>query len=1484
MAKKKKAAAGNARGFATTSVPSKAKAAPILEIASGTQQHAKDAGPISPVSPTSIVPEDPTHENHAEEDRFLSLAKRFSFINERKAETLVHKLSQPEGRQDDTQKLRSFALTHNVEFDLFQTLKNQMRREDRVSTLSHLQFHDAHGYEEMLGTLDVVYRTLVKLGFKGEDIENAFKTTQLVDIHKLLDWLCIHVPYERMPIGFYDKYFTEEGLSIRVEPAAENLEQKKAQLCHTDTGEKEEQSPVHTTRNEGENIQKRDEDILKEKILEAADRHYDYEEDDVNLKHAQYKLELVQLERLLQTGKKKKNLINVDIQLILEKISALRQTLRELESDWLYDNIESAKHYAELDHLAMEEAHKEYEIQEHAEDTHVPDPPLSPRQEDNIGEENDIFGLCGDDEDEDGQYGLFGNMLDEPQQQDEEAPVSNKAEITWEIVEIPRKKWIGRRSKELLDEYCRKHNISKHIYKKVQLSTGRWQATVRLVSGLFSKDETLIEIPGNLVTKDYKAAEELVATAALFQLDPESAVYTIMAPPLREIWIRWAKQRQEIEEKAQLQDPYQRIQMFADILDASKKYQESLDDSAIKTSEYQPETKRKEGIHTRNHDDVRKSMFKSVQRAFGKRIMSPEYRKMKEKRSELPMMMYRDEVLNLVQDNQVVIVSGETGCGKSTQVPQFLAEKILLGKSDYGSVICTQPRRISAMSIAKRVSQEMGDYPRSLGTKTGMVGYQIRLESKVSEENILVFCTTGILLRRLESDRDLQGISYVVVDEIHERTLENDFLLILLRQLCHRRPDLKVVLMSATVEAERFSNYFGGCPILTVPGRTFPVQVKYLEDAVEATGYTIEDDSRYAIRMEPEEKFHGVVRVRGKHGNVHKAVYELFEDYNNYQPTSMDSGLTVQEACDSTDNKSTKYSEKTVKTIQRMDETKINYDLILDLLEYICIRAKVIKGSEVPSTGAILVFLPGMPEIRRLYDMVASHKDLGDSKNYILIALHSTLSSEHQESAFEVPPAGMRKIVLSTNIAETGVTITDVTVVIDTGMAKVMSYDQKRRISRLRQQFITKANARQRRGRAGRVQEGLCFHLFSEPRFTQMADSETPEILRLPLEELCLRIKVCNLGSIQEFLSTALDAPSPDMIQNSIQSLQEIQALSGEETLTALGTHLANLPVDVHIGKMILFGALFRCLDPVLTIAAALSVKSPFVRPFGKEVEADIMHAKFRYGKSFFGEAERREKNKGQNRLSKERGRVRLYIYILAYIADSDFWTIYKGYQSWRAQLQKLQGIPGYWRRIRAFCDTNYMSESNLETIEEVKRQYLELLVDIGFVKTHGDELRQNRYDRGIRWCNIPAAYDEYSGSVPVVNAAIMAGLYPKLGLRKGGMFMNAKHSSMWIHPSSMLHGRESFLFSDFVVYNTVVMNHDTIYLREAAAVDAVAVMLLCADMNIKHKQKLVVLDKWMKFQCYARSAALLKFLRVELVSFARMRLLTLWVFFLAYC
>jgi ATP-dependent RNA helicase DHX29 len=427
----------------------------------------------------------------------------------------------------------------------------------------------------------------------------------------------------------------------------------------------------------------------------------------------------------------------------------------------------------------------------------------------------------------------------------------------------------------------------------------------------------------------------------------------------------------------------------------------------------------------------------------------------------------------------------------------------------------------------------------------------------------------------LERPEDFQDITHVVLDEVHERTIDSDFLLVVLRRLMQKRPDLKLILMSATLEAQRFSNYLGGVPVMNIPGRTFPVEMKYLEDAVEMTGYRLsEDDSNGVLDDDPDE---------------------VSDSTGDAAAGGLQASLEG-------------YSKQTRETILNFDEYRMDYQLIKKLLLRIATEPEMDHYSK-----AILVFMPGLAEIRRLNDEILAEPTF--QKGWIVHALHSSIASEDQEKAFNVPPEGTRKIVIATNIAETGITIPDITAVVDSGKEKMMRFDERRQLSRLVESFISRANAKQRRGRAGRVQNGICFHLFTKHRHDKLlAEQQTPELLRLSLQDLVLRVKICKLGEVEQTLLEALDPPSPKNIRRAIDSLKEVKALTSNESLTPLGSQLAKLPLDVFLGKLIIHGAFFRCLDAAVSIAAILSSKSPFVNTMGSNSQRDAARNSFQRG------------------------------------------------------------------------------------------------------------------------------------------------------------------------------------------------------------------------------------------------------------------------------
>ncbi|KAJ9592058.1 hypothetical protein L9F63_001397, partial [Diploptera punctata] len=523
-------------------------------------------------------------------------------------------------------------------------------------------------------------------------------------------------------------------------------------------------------------------------------------------------------------------------------------------------------------------------------------------------------------------------------------------------------------------------------------------------------------------------------------------------------------------------------------------------------------------------------------------------------RRHLPAWNCLETLLKATRESQVIVISGETGCGKSTQIPQFILDDWLLNwdsnSKKHIEIVCTQPRRLSAIGVAERVAEERAE---RIGNT---VGYQIRLESKMSSSTRLLFCTTGILLRRLESEMQLNSVTHIIVDEVHERSEESDFLLLILRDLLPQRPDLKVILMSATLNANLFSNYFKHVPVIEIPGRTFPVEQIFLEDFLHKSNFVLEENSAYARKvkssnMDPYDM------------NSLECELELADIQGSSNiisnPATRDEYLTIAQLY----HRYKDYSKLTCKNLYLMDPDKINYDLIEAVIMWF-----LAGDHDFPKKGAILVFLPGMAEITTLHEQLMDHPVLSPrTGKFLLVPLHSTLTSEEQATVFRKPKPGVRKIVLSTNIAETSVTIDDCVFVIDCGKMKEKRFDSNKNMESLELVWVSRANALQRKGRAGRVMPGVCVHLFTRHRYNyQFLGQPIPELHRIPLEQLLLRIKTLPHFADKDphcVLAGTLEPPPPENIDSALLRLKDVGALNVENELTPLGRHLAALPVDV---------------------------------------------------------------------------------------------------------------------------------------------------------------------------------------------------------------------------------------------------------------------------------------------------------------------------------
>nr|XP_022918693.1 putative ATP-dependent RNA helicase DHX57 [Onthophagus taurus] len=817
-----------------------------------------------------------------------------------------------------------------------------------------------------------------------------------------------------------------------------------------------------------------------------------------------------------------------------------------------------------------------------------------------------------------------------------------------------------------------------------------------------------------------------------------------------------------------------------------------------------------------------------IAKTFKSKNSDLKYMKMQDFRKTLPAWSMKSEIIETINNSKVVVISGETGCGKSTQVPQFLLDDWLGNfsktKSGHREIICTQPRRISAIGVAERVAEER------LEKIGNTIGYQIRLESKISNLTRLSFCTTGILLRRLEIDPLLANVSHVVVDEVHERSVESDFLLLVLKDLLKKRSDLKVILMSATLNAESFSNYFGDVPVFEIPGRTFPVEQYFLEDILDETNFLFEDNSAFMRQIDIDFT------------EIDAKIERSFQ-FQNFMPRDnvKDENLAIEQVF----ARYHEYSKSTCKNLFLMDHEKINLDLIEHILRWF------VEGNhEHPRDGSILIFLPGINEITALYQEL-NVSDLFGHKNgnFLLVPLHSSLTSEEQALIFKKPKDGVRKIVISTNIAETSITIDDCIFVIDCGKMKEKHFDSNRNMESLETVWVTRANAQQRKGRAGRVKPGVSVHLFTQHRFKHhLLPQPIPEIHRIPLEQVILDIKVLQNFSertVFQVLDNILDPPIKENIDSAIIRLKHVGALDQEDNLTPLGHHLASLPVDVKIGKLILYGAIFGCVDSALTMAAVLSSKTPFVTPFNKKNEADAKKREFSAGKS-------------------------------------DQITALRAYKKWLS-MHKKSRLSG-----QNFANENYMSIKTLLTIGDIKYQFLEFLVSIGFIPVDLRNRRKSGIDDVLGITG--NEFNKNGDNTRLLSAILCAALYPNVCkvLTPGMSYVmsaagaipvqpDAKDLKFWtkteqvfIHPSSIISKIGNFE-SPYLIFQEKFKT-SKVFLRDCSMVPTLALVLFSGfdiEINVHNGMSfLVIEDGWITYRVEEHKIAeMVKMIRLELVS-----------------
>nr|CAD2165609.1 unnamed protein product [Meloidogyne enterolobii] len=551
-------------------------------------------------------------------------------------------------------------------------------------------------------------------------------------------------------------------------------------------------------------------------------------------------------------------------------------------------------------------------------------------------------------------------------------------------------------------------------------------------------------------------------------------------------------------------------------------------------------------------------------------------------RRSLPIWNFKNKILASIKQHPVTLITGGTGCGKTTQVPQFLLEDAAENSTPI-QIMCTQPRRLPAISIAKRVALERGEM---LGD---IVGYHIRLEQRISSKTALTYCTSGVLLRKLTNDELASEITHVILDEIHERETNTDYLLIVLRWAISRRPDLRVVLMSATMgeNINKFLKYFeqqGICHI-DVPSRVFHVDCFFLPEIIALTGYQSKSSFGMFNNNINKNNSNGT-KITGDCYSPFQSSYNQFESnppinpYGFFESSNMQNNSFCYEngsytmnsfpLCQSNSNyidqllidrpsfadknfllkfrvgmlllPQKDIVDKYLDSGGRQWRDSVDIDLVVATLRYLV-------DSSVQ--GAIIVFLPGYEEICNVYYRIMTIFEEGKFNcEPVVFTLHSQINMNAQQKVFDRVKDGQRKVILSTNIAEASLTVDDVVFVIDSGKAKEKSYDSSTHVARLNCCWISQSSAEQRKGRAGRCQSGYCFRLYTLEDYNKMEPSQLPEIKRTAIHEVCLHAKMSAPGglTVQEFLRQAPDPPDEFIVDQSMLFLELLGALQSPQS------------------------------------------------------------------------------------------------------------------------------------------------------------------------------------------------------------------------------------------------------------------------------------------------------------------------------------------------
>lgn len=703
---------------------------------------------------------------------------------------------------------------------------------------------------------------------------------------------------------------------------------------------------------------------------------------------------------------------------------------------------------------------------------------------------------------------------------------------------------------------------------------------------------------------------------------------------------------------------------------------------------------------------------------------NPALEQLRNQRESLPVYTQAAELLSMVEENEVTICMAATGSGKTTQIPQIILDDwIANGRGSRCNILCTQPRRLAAISVAERVAKERGE----LCGKS--IGYQVRFDTKMPEmHGCVTFCTTGIFLRRMQTalqdlgesrGHNLDDVTHVIVDEAHERDVDTDLTLMVLKRLLAdrraRKIPIKVILMSATIDPTLFQQYFPTetgqpAPLIQIPGRSFPVKKHFLDD----------------FFPDIKQKFGLLPWVFREDSVVKYLNRELGMGQWGIPPPLMRAASSYTSVA-SVQN-SPRLAGVDPEVQRSDDDLDIPYPLVALTI------AHVLGKSD---DGHVLVFMPGWEEIMSVQRILEdpTKPKLGinflDRSKYQLLILHSSVPVADQQKVFEPPPPGIRRIILSTNVAETSVTIPDVVYVVDAARVKELRFEPERHMSSLVSAWVGSSNLNQRAGRAGRHRPGEYFGVLSNKRAASLHPYQTVEMLRTDLSNVVMHIKALNFPGmeVEDVLASTIEPPDPDRVEAAMSHLKMVGALDKDKNLTSLGRVLLQLPIEAPVGRLLLLGCFFRCLDRALTLAAIVTNRDPFLAPVLQKREAQARKDSW-----------------------------------ASYNFRSDPLAVLRAFESWWA----LQGT-GQYNTANQFCFDNFLSKPTLLMIQKIKGHLLQSLytsgvIDVAMGRNEGAAPMPPGMRRSDQ--TAPAQLSENKDSLPLLAALIAVASQPKFAVR----------------------------------------------------------------------------------------------------------------------